>query len=150
ELAEFNDPNSGPGVAFPPVNAVGTVRWNTTFAYLDPARRSRNLTVLDRALVDRLGVRGERATIVLARRAGRELRLAADAIILAAGAYGSPAILLRSGIGPEKHLRQLAIPVATALPGVGAHLVDHFGVGVFFEPNEHLLAGMRRHDKAGR
>jgi choline dehydrogenase len=150
ELAEFNDPNSGEGVAFAPVNAVGTFRWNTAFAYLDPARGRRNLTVLDRALVDRLRVRGERATSVLARRAGRQLALAGDVIILAAGAYGSPAILLRSGIGPEEHLRQLTIPVATALPGVGAHLVDHFGVGVYFEPNDHLLAGMRRHDEGGR
>jgi choline dehydrogenase len=150
EVAEFNDPNSGPGVAFAPVNAVGTVRWNTAFAYLDPARGRRNLTVLDRTLVDRLQVDGERATIVLARRAGRELALAGGRIILAAGAYGSPAILLRSGIGPEEHLRQLKIPVATALAGVGAHLVDHFGLGVFFEPNEQLLAGMRRHDEGGR
>ena len=150
ELADFNDPNSGVGVAFAPVNVVGAVRWSTAFAYLDPARERRNLTVLDRALVDRLRVRGERAAALVARRAGRELALAGDVIVLAAGAYGSPAILLRSGIGPEKHLRQLNIPVETALPGVGAHLVDHCGVGVFFEPNDQLLAAIRHHDQRGQ
>ena len=46
-------------------------------------------------------------------------------MILAAGAYGSPAILLRSGIGPAAQLRRLDLPVAADLPGVGANLVDH-------------------------
>jgi transposase InsO family protein len=46
-------------------------------------------------------------------------------IILSAGAYGSPAILLRSGIGPADHLGDLGIPVIADLPGVGQHLLDH-------------------------
>jgi choline dehydrogenase len=45
--------------------------------------------------------------------------------MLCAGAYGSPAILLRSGVGPAAHLRDLGIPVVKELPGVGEHLLDH-------------------------
>ena len=76
-----------------PVNAVGTVRWNAAFAYLDPARSRENLTILADTLVDRVLLEGDRA-VGLATSAG-ELR--ADTVVLAAGAYGSPGILLRSG-----------------------------------------------------
>ena len=81
-----------------PVNAVGAVRWNTAFAYLDPARGRDNLTILADTLVDRVVVAGDRAVGALATRAG-ELR--AQTVVLAAGAYGSPGILLRSGVGPS-------------------------------------------------
>ena len=49
----------------------------------------------------------------------------AGTVVLAAGTYASPAILLRSGIGPAAQLRELGLPVAADLPGVGANLVDH-------------------------
>jgi choline dehydrogenase len=52
----------------------------------------------------------------------------AGEVILAAGTYGSPSILMRSGIGPAEHLRQLGIDVLVDLPGVGANLADHPGV----------------------
>jgi choline dehydrogenase len=105
-----------------PVNAVGTVRWNAAFAYLDPARGRSNLTILDETLVDRVLLAGDRA-VGVATSAG-ELR--APTIALAAGAYGSPGILLRSGIGPER-----------GLP-VGEGLCDHVGVGFGFEGTERL------------
>ena len=105
-----------------PVNAVGTVRWNAAFAYLDPARSRANLTILADTLVDRVLFEGDRA-VGLATSAG-ELR--ADTVVLAAGAYGSPGILLRSGVGAE-------------LP-VGEGLIDHVGVGFRFEGTERLLA----------
>ena len=47
-----------------------------------------------------------------------------------AGTYGSPAILMRSGIGPAEHLRSVAIPVRLDLPGVGANLADHGGIDI--------------------
>ena len=46
-------------------------------------------------------------------------------VVLCAGPYGSPAVLLRSGIGPPAHLRELGIPVLVDLPGVGEHMLDH-------------------------
>jgi len=56
----------------------------------------------------------------------------ADRIILAAGSYGSPAILMRSGIGPAEHLKALGIPVRVDLPGVGQNLADHSLFGLQF------------------
>lgn len=57
---------------------------------------------------------------------------------MCAGAYGSPAILLRSGIGPAADLRELGIPVVTDRAGVGAHLLDH--PGVIFANGDDLAA----------
>ncbi|MET0835304.1 MAG: GMC family oxidoreductase [Thermoleophilaceae bacterium] len=105
-----------------PVNAVGTVRWNSAFAYLDPARGRENLTILADTLVDRVLLAGDRA-VGVATSAG-ELR--AEAVILAAGAYGSPGVLLRSGVGPDRELP------------VGEGLCDHVGVGFGFEGTEQL------------
>ena len=70
-----------------PVNAVGSVRWNAAFAYLDPARDRPNLTILADTLVDRVLLDGDRAIGSVATSAG-ELR--AQTVVLAAGAYGSP------------------------------------------------------------
>jgi choline dehydrogenase len=100
-----------------PVNAVGSVRWNAAFAYLDPARQRQNLTVLADTLVDRVLLDGDRAVGVAT--AAGELR--GKVVVLAAGAYGSPGILLRSGVGPERQLP------------VGVGLCDHVGVGFGFE-----------------
>jgi choline dehydrogenase len=105
-----------------PVNEVGGVRWNAAFAYLDPARGRPNLTILGEHLVDRVEHAGGRATAVQTDRG--EIRAAA--IVLAGGAYGTPAVLLRSGIGPE-----------SGLP-VGENLVDHVGVGLGWSATERL------------
>ena len=105
-----------------PVNAVGEVRWNAAFAYLDPARLRENLTIVADTLVDRVLLDGDRA-VGVATPAG-ELR--ARRVVLAAGAYGSPGILLRSGVGP-----------AQGLP-VGEGLCDHVGVGFGFEGTQRL------------
>jgi choline dehydrogenase len=78
-----------------PVNILDGVRWHTGFAYIDPARARENLTILGETLVDRVLLDGGRATGAVA--GGREL--SADVVVVAGGAYGSPAILLRSGIG---------------------------------------------------
>lgn len=104
-----------------PVNAVGSVRWNAAFAYLDPARSRPNLTILADTLVDRVDPGRKRVV-------SDHGELEADVIVLAAGAYGSPGILLRSGIGPG---------LAHDLP-VGEGLVDHVGVGFGWEPSTRL------------
>ena len=80
-----------------PVNDVGAVRWNAAFAYLDAARGRENLTIRADTLVDRVLFSGDRATGV----ATSDGELRADHVVLAAGAYGSPGILLRSGVGPR-------------------------------------------------
>jgi choline dehydrogenase len=115
----FADGHSGAIVH--PVNALGTVRWNCAFAYLDPARPRENLTIVPDTLADRLDV--DSGTLLTSRGPFR-----APLIVLAAGAYGTPPILLRSGIGPG--LRH-------DLP-VGEELIDHVGVGMSWEATEAL------------
>ena len=124
-----------------PVNARGDVRWNTAFAYLDPARARPNLTILADALADRVLTDGARAVGAVA--AGRELR--AEAVVLSAGAYGSPAILLRSGIGPAEELRRHGIGVVAELP-VGEGLADHVGTGAGWAPTDRFLGEVADHD----
>jgi choline dehydrogenase len=99
------------------------VRISTALAYLAPARGRRNLSVLPQALVDRVVVRKGRATGI--RLANPEETIEAGAVVLAAGSYGTPTVLFRSGIGPATELAPLGIELALDLPGVGRNLVDH-------------------------
>ena len=124
-LDDVNDLDATAGVAPAAVNARGAVRWNTALAYLDSARGRPNLTISADTLADRVVVRDGRAWGVLTDRGTRT----AGTVIVAAGAYGSPAILLRSGIGPPAELERLGIDVVEGLP-VGRGLADHPGVGL--------------------
>lgn len=124
-----------------PVNIVDGVRWHTGFAYVDPARGRANLTVLADTLVDRLLLDGGRAVGAVA--GGRELR--GDTVVVSASAYGSPAILLRSGIGPADELARHGIEQVADLP-VGEGLADHVGTGAAWEPTERLLRETAAHE----
>ncbi|MFM7551304.1 MAG: GMC family oxidoreductase, partial [Actinomycetota bacterium] len=106
------------------VNVVGRTRWNTAFAYLDPVRDLPNLAILDRTLVDRIA-EGPDGVLVHAVRDGRPLTIHADRVVLAAGAYGTPLVLQRSGIGDPARLAALGVAPVLDLPGVGANLHDH-------------------------
>jgi choline dehydrogenase len=122
-LADLNgEAAQRPGVGPTPKNVAGGVRMNAAFTYLAPARQRPNLTLIADALVDRVCAEGGRVTGVRTAD-GREAP--GRQVVLCAGAYGSPAILLRSGIGPAAELRALGIPVVADRPGVGAHLLDH-------------------------
>ncbi len=114
------------GVARLPANVVDGVRWSTPLAYLDDARSRPNVTIFEETLVDRIELSGGRAVAVFT---ATGERIEAAVIVLAAGAYFTPAILLRSGIGPEEELARHAIPVVEALP-VGEALLDHHGTGI--------------------
>ncbi len=114
--------NQTPCVGPAPKNIAEGVRMNGAFTYLAPARTRRNLTVRPESTVDRLVIEGGRADAV---RTVDGQVIQGREIVLCAGAYGSPAILLRSGIGPAAHLRDLGIPVVRDLPGVGENLLDH-------------------------
>ena len=83
---------------------------------------------------------GTRATAVLARTAEGEQQIAADLVVLAAGAYMSPAILQRSGVGPEDELARLGVPAVAPLPGVGQNLLEHPWACVTFTPTTKLAA----------
>jgi choline dehydrogenase len=140
-LTDPNDPAQPVGVAPFPANVVDGTRWNAALAYVDPVRD--RLVVAGDTLVDRVLLDGARATGVVTAD-GR--RVEADSVVLAAGAYFSPAILLRSGVGPEAELRRLGIEPAAALP-VGERLLDHCGIDVAWEPAETLAVAFARHER---
>ena len=95
---------------------------STALTYLPVARARPNLTIRSGATVDRVELSNGRATGI--RLATGEV-INADLIVLAGGAYASPAILARSGIGPAGPLGDLGIDVVVELEGVGANLIDH-------------------------
>ena len=105
-----------------PVNAIDGVRMSTALTHLEPARGRANLTVRPHAQVDRVLI--ERGRALGVRLVDGE-RITAGTVVLAAGAYASPAILLRSGVGPGDELAEHGIASVADLPGVGRNLADH-------------------------
>lgn len=104
-------------------------------AYLTPAVRARpNFSLVAHALVRRVLLRNRRAIGVELERHGRVRDLFADRVVLSAGAIATPGILLRSGIGPAADVARLGVELVCDVPGVGARLLDHPGVAVFFLP----------------
>ncbi len=127
-IPPVQDFNSGDneGSDYFEVNQREGWRWNTSKAFLRPARQRRNLTVLTRAQTRRLTFDGRRVTGVEFERAGaRVVARAHGEVVLAAGSIGSVQILQTSGVGPGAVLGPLGIPVVHALPGVGENLQDH-------------------------
>jgi 5-(hydroxymethyl)furfural/furfural oxidase len=121
--ADHNAPGTT-GVSPYAINSRDGVRVSTNDAYVEPARGRNNLaifgeTFVDRVLFDKNGAIGVRAHI-----AGGWREVRGGEVILAAGAVASPAILMRSGVGPEAHLKDLEIEVKADLP-VGEAFQDH-------------------------
>ena len=109
------------GVSPYPLNVVDGVRMNTGIVYLTPEVRARpNLVIQSDGEVDSVVVKGHRAVGV--KLAGGEIPSAGE-VILSAGTFGSPAILMRSGIGPSSHLSELGIATVADMP-VGDRLQD--------------------------
>ncbi len=105
-------------------------RWSAASAYLRPALRRRNCTLL-RARALRVIIEGGRATGVEIAHGGRtQIVGAVREVVVAAGAINSPQLLLLSGIGPGDALRGMGLPVVANRPGVGANLQDHLEVYV--------------------
>ncbi len=105
-------------------------RWSAARAYLRPALRRPNCRLV-RALACRVAIEDGRATGVEIARGGRiETVRAAREVILAASSINSPALLMRSGIGPADHLAEHGIGVVADRAGVGGNLMDHLEVYV--------------------
>jgi choline dehydrogenase len=101
-------------------------------------RNSRELTIVAEATVERVLIANGRAFGVRARVDGQPRELRADLVVLTAGAYGTPEILLRSGIGPAADLQEHDIEVHADLPTVGANLHDHPASQLEFAGTERL------------
>ena len=100
-------------------------RASTAKAYLDAIAGRRNLEIRTGATVHRVLISEGRATGVQYARDGRVEQVTAGEVILSAGAFGSPQILMLSGVGPADHLRETGVAPLLDLPGVGQNLQDH-------------------------
>jgi choline dehydrogenase len=135
---DFNGPEQD-GAGWYQVTQRDGMRCSTAVAYLHPAMERPNLTVLTDAHVTRLLLDGPRAIGVEADRAGQLEEIRADReVILSAGTYQSPQILLLSGIGPAEDLALNNIPQVHELP-VGEGLHDHIATWITYTTNEPSL-----------
>ncbi len=134
---DFNRGNNE-GVGYFEVNQKRGLRWNASKAFLRPVQQRRNLEVHTGAMVTRLVIerRGDGALhatgVEVRMRDGMQTLRAARAVVMTAGAIGTPQLLQLSGIGPEPLLAQHGITVQHALPGVGENLQDHLQIRAVF------------------
>jgi choline dehydrogenase len=121
------------GVCASPYNIKDGKRQSTTVAYLSLARGRPNLHIVAEALAHRLEIAGRNVTGVSYEKDGQLQTASADLVVVAAGCYHSPQLLMLSGVGPAAELEQHGIPVVHALDGVGGNYQDHAVIYMTFE-----------------
>jgi choline dehydrogenase len=133
KVEEFNRGDNF-GNAYFHMNQKGGVRWSATKAWLRPALGRANLELITKAhtrkilIEEKDGVKRATGIDLVVEGQGEGVAKARKAVILAAGAIGSPQILQLSGVGPRDLLQELGIPLVHELPGVGANLHDHLQI----------------------
>ncbi|WP_311979831.1 GMC family oxidoreductase N-terminal domain-containing protein [Bradyrhizobium diazoefficiens] len=151
------DLNSGEyeGAGFPQVSQLKGSRYSAARSYVWPATKRRNFRLLLQTQVRRVLFENRRATGVEVIRGGRRtIFKARKGVVLSGGVFGSPHILMLSGIGPAEQLRRVGIDVLVDAPGVGRNLQDHAGtrhvvrvdtrtLNMIIGPMEKLAAGLR-------
>jgi choline dehydrogenase len=119
------------------VTQAGGARVSAAAGYLEPVRARPNLTIRPGAVVDRVVLEGRRAVGVVARDGETgSTKEVHGRVVLAAGAIGSPELLLRSGIGPASELESAGVRARHELPGVGKNLQDHLSIGRMWQCRE--------------
>jgi choline dehydrogenase len=138
------------GISVVEINTARGRRASTARSYLHPVRKARqNLHILTKAHTTRVLFEGTRAVGVEFLRRGKLERVRADReIILSAGTYGTPQILMLSGVGPADHLRSLGIDVVHDLSGVGENLHEHPNLLNIYRTNGRI--GLSRHLRLDR
>jgi choline dehydrogenase len=122
------------GIGYFDVNQRRGIRWSSAKAFLRPASKRGNLTIITGAQVQHLTFDGRRCTGVAYRGGGDDyLARARGEVLLAAGAVNSPQLLEVSGIGDAVRLQQLGVPVVAHVPGVGENLQDHLQLRMAFK-----------------
>jgi 5-(hydroxymethyl)furfural/furfural oxidase len=127
-------------------------RVSAAMGYLDSETRQRaNLTISTDTQVKELLFEGTRCVGVKAVVGGREQEFRGREVILCCGAIHSPAHLLRAGIGPVGHLKEMGIPVLMGLAGVGQRLMDHPSIALssYIRPDARMNGHTRRHVQVG-
>jgi 5-(hydroxymethyl)furfural/furfural oxidase len=150
----IRDQNAAFSDGFAPVAHSHTddTRMGAAWRYLTAeVRRRPNLTIIGEAHTERIVFDGARAVGVALRRGGELFVVQGREIIVSGGALQSPALLMRSGIGPARELAALGIAVTADRPGVGKHLMEHPGVnfGCWLKPGARLPKELRRQMFAG-
>jgi choline dehydrogenase len=135
---DHNVPGST-GVGAWAMNRNGSLRISTAIGYLAPARHRLNLTIRGGAHVRRILFEGKRAVGAEVEVEGVAQAVRGGEVVLAAGALHSPAILLRSGVGPRAQLEGLGIPVVHELAGVGENLKEHPSVVLLARPIDEVI-----------
>ena len=148
-IADFNSGDNEGCCAFH-VNQRRGRRWSAASAFLKPVLNRQNLRLETGCLVEGIVFDGRRATGVRWRQDGeaRAARCRGE-VILAAGAIGSPHIMLLSGVGPAEHLQQNGIPVVIDRPGVGANLHDHLQLRLIYKVDGITTLNERYHAPFG-
>jgi len=136
DLPDLNRPGAL-GVGPMPRNTKDHQRQSTLLTYIAAARTRPNLTIRADALVDSLVIRDGRAAGV--RLAGGDV-IEGGRVVLAGGAYNSPQILHRTGVGPRDVLASIGVESVLELPGVGEHLLDHVSTLVIVDTKRKPLS----------
>ena len=131
------------GVGLYQVTQKNGERWSAARAYLPPEARARpNLMIATGLRALRVVLAGRRATGVVCRRGREEETFSASrAVVLSAGAFQSPQLLMLSGIGPPQELQRHGIAVVHPLPGVGSNLQDHLDFTLIYKAKSTHLFG---------
>lgn len=128
KVTDFNS-TEREGLGFYQVTQENGQRCSTAKGYLSPALARPNLTVLTKALVEKIQIKDGVATGVKLQVDGQTIELTANKeVLLSAGAINSPQVLMLSGIGPKEHLAEKGIETKADIPGVGQNLQDHLDV----------------------
>ena len=130
---DFNRGNNE-GVGYFQVNQKRGWRWSSSTAFLRPARRRKNLTILTGATAEQIMMTGRKVTGLRFHHHNRPvLAQCAAEVILCSGAVGTPQLLQLSGIGQPELLQQQGITVHHALNGVGQNLQDHLQIRTIYK-----------------
>lgn len=139
---QLNDDFNGAaqeGFGFYQLTQYNGKRYSAVNAFLEPIRNRPNLQIVTHALVHKILIENNAATGVEYESGGNVASaLAGREVLLAAGAFNSPQLLMLSGIGDEKALRDLGIEVKQHLPGVGKNLQDHLLGGVLYHCKQNI------------
>lgn len=144
KLTTLNNLDETVGFAPEDNNIVDGIRWNTAFAYLDPVRSLPNLRIVGEAHVARVLISAARVTGVEVLWRGETHVVSSAKVIVAGGAYNSPQVLQRSGVGAPALLREFEIPTIVDLPGVGENLHDQPFMLMSWSGSDRMTAEMDR------
>ncbi|WP_341992202.1 GMC family oxidoreductase N-terminal domain-containing protein [Azorhizobium sp. AG788] len=152
-IASIDDFNTGDneGASYFHVNQKRGLRWSAARGFLKPVLNRRNLDLITAGHVEKVETKDRRATgVTLSGPGGRRTLHARREVILAAGALGSPQLLMLSGIGPAEHLAARGIDLVLDKPGVGSNLQDHLQLRLIYKVAGIGTLNQRYHSLLGR